>query len=62
MEGGGTSQHPVLRGNYVNLSARLTTTVLRALSGGMRGALGSQHLGCEVVAFCVVKGLDRGWV
>ena len=49
VEGGSTSRHPILRRNYVNLSAWLTTTILRVLLGERRGALGTQHPCCEVV-------------
>ena len=38
-----------LRGNYVSLSAQLTTTVLHTLSGENGGALRTQLLCCEVV-------------
>ena len=49
VERGSTSRRPVLRWNYVNLSAWLTTTILHVLSGERRGALRTQHLCCEVV-------------
>ena len=59
MEGGSTSWHLVLRWNYVNLSAWLTTIVLCVLSGERGGALGTQHSCCEVVALFCFRGF--GW-
>ena len=45
----------ILRGNFVNQRAQLTTTILCVLSGERGGTQGFQHLSCEVVGlffFC----------